>query len=269
MNAKANEELKKARGLLDLLDLSVAEQASQLKGKGKPRQPAPTFHLPPELWAKGAAYLPKLRPRGADGLPLETDPAGIVLFKWHVDEDVQRAYPEWAAGLYDEPPVPTADEPLPDLQRVMRTREFANLLVDMRLATSAAAADTTDDGVDRSNDADLGTLPSVRELVPADHPAVHPAALAGGGGPSVPPEIDPALADPTDTPRGPRPGTSLRARKQSKRSARQAPEGAAVPVAKRPKPQDDGVSLNPSPTADDAEPINGALEQDKAFITGL
>lgn len=254
----------KARALLELLDLSVTEQANQLKGKGKPRQPAPTFRLPREQWAEGPAYLPKLRPRGPDGLPVN-EPGGIVLFRWHVDEAVQRAYPEWAQGLYDDPPVPPVDAPLPDLQRAMRTREFAGLLTALsRSHTQHSTADFSDPQRSLESRADVPdpeTLPSIYELAPSVRTLVPEA------GPADSTEGDDGQAD--SKRRGPRPGTSLRARKQSKRSTREAPEGAATPVAKRPRV---GVDASGLPLGSD-EPgfadVEGDLNEDRSFLASL
>ncbi|WVQ83919.1 hypothetical protein IAT38_006063 [Cryptococcus sp. DSM 104549] len=104
------------RSLLLILDEFAQDQSNRARRKGKPKQPNPTFHLPSSLWDRST--LPSLRPKDTDGLPVSGAP-GIILFKFHVDEQVQRDNPEWARGLYDNPPVPADDEPLPVLSEVM------------------------------------------------------------------------------------------------------------------------------------------------------
>lgn len=245
----------------------MTEQANQLKGKGKPRQPAPTFRLPRTQWAEGTAYLPKLRPRGPDGLPVD-EPGGIVLFRWHVDEAVQRAYPEWAQGLYDDPPVPTADAPLPDLQRVMCTREFAGLLAalsrnHLQHASIIEASDPPPQiSEPRVHIPDPSALPSLYDIAPNARTLVSDDGGAGRA------EGDDSSAVDGKR-RTPRPGTSLRARKQSKRSTREAPEGAATPVAKRPRVGDPADGLPTGSEQAGLADIEGDLDEDRSFLASL
>ena len=52
---------------------------------------------------------------------------GIVLFRFHVDEQVIKANPEWAEGLYDNPPIPEGDALLPQLNQVMDATVYQHL----------------------------------------------------------------------------------------------------------------------------------------------
>ncbi|ODN75215.1 hypothetical protein L202_06412 [Cryptococcus amylolentus CBS 6039] len=112
------------RHLLILLDEFSQDQIAQAKKKGKPKQPNPTFHLPPELWMRTEP--PALRPKDANGLPLSGAP-GLVLFRFHVSQEAIDMYPEWAKGLYDNPPIPAEDEGLPTLAEILSTPPYARL----------------------------------------------------------------------------------------------------------------------------------------------
>ncbi|WWC85972.1 uncharacterized protein L201_000842 [Kwoniella dendrophila CBS 6074] len=101
-----------ARQLLTILDVFSADMNARARKKGKPKQPNPTFHLPSHYWDRST--LPIIRPKDSEGLPVDDAP-GIVLFRFHVDEQVQRENPEWAEGLYDNPPIPEGDINLPSL----------------------------------------------------------------------------------------------------------------------------------------------------------
>lgn len=112
------------RTLLLILDEFAQDQQARAKKKGKPKQPNPIFHLPAHLWDRST--LPTLRPKDNDGLPLSGSP-GIILFKFHVDEQVQRENPDWAKGLYDNPPIPPEDEALPKLSELLSQPAYAGL----------------------------------------------------------------------------------------------------------------------------------------------
>ncbi|OCF36246.1 hypothetical protein I316_02119 [Kwoniella heveanensis BCC8398] len=112
------------RSLLTILDLYSADMTARSRRKGRPKQPNPTFHLPPHLWDQSS--LPTLRAKDANGLPI-SGAQGIVLFKFHVDEKVQQENAEWAKGLYDNPPIPEEDAAAPSLPEVMGMPMYAHL----------------------------------------------------------------------------------------------------------------------------------------------
>ncbi|WVQ93692.1 hypothetical protein IAU59_000768 [Kwoniella sp. CBS 9459] len=112
------------RSLLTILDLYSADMTARSRRKGRPKQPNPTFHLPPQLWDQ--RNLPTLRAKDANGLPI-SGAQGIVLFRFHVDESVQRENAEWAKGLYDNPPIPEEDAASPSLPEVMGMPIYAHL----------------------------------------------------------------------------------------------------------------------------------------------
>ncbi|WVF66068.1 hypothetical protein IAT40_000807 [Kwoniella sp. CBS 6097] len=112
------------RSLLTILDLYSADMTARSRRKGRPKQPNPTFHLPPQLWDRST--LPILRAKDANGLPI-SGAQGIVLFKFHVDEKVQRENAEWAKGLYDNPPIPEEDAASPSLPEVMGMPIYVHL----------------------------------------------------------------------------------------------------------------------------------------------
>lgn len=124
-----------ARSLLNILDVYSLDQATKMRRKGRPKQPAPTFHMPSELWDR--SNLPLLRPKDAQGLPV-SGAGGIILFKFHIDEKVQQDYPDWAQGLYDNPPVPEEDRLLPNLTDVMSANAFYHLKPRVRQSRDAA-----------------------------------------------------------------------------------------------------------------------------------
>ncbi|WVW81980.1 hypothetical protein I302_103984 [Kwoniella bestiolae CBS 10118] len=113
-----------ARQLLIILDVYSADMTARARKKGRPKQPNPTFHLPSQLWDRST--LPTIRPKDASGLPI-AGAQGIVLFKFHVDETVQKENPEWAKGLYDNPPIPDEDTSLPGLPDVMSMGIYTSL----------------------------------------------------------------------------------------------------------------------------------------------
>nr|XP_018266855.1 uncharacterized protein I303_00835 [Kwoniella dejecticola CBS 10117]OBR89013.1 hypothetical protein I303_00835 [Kwoniella dejecticola CBS 10117] len=126
------------RKLLMILDVYWADMNARARKKGRPKQPNPTFHLPPHLWDKST--LPTLRPKDATGLPV-AGAAGIVLFKFHVDEQVQRDNPEWAKGLYDNPPISEDNSRLPTLTEVMALNIYAPLKAPLMEARKKADPD--------------------------------------------------------------------------------------------------------------------------------
>lgn len=115
-----------ARALLNILDVYSADLSARQKRKGKPKTPAPTFHLPRPLWTPAASALPALRPKDADGLPV-SDVAGLVIFRFAVSDEVARQFPSWAAGLYDNPPPSEDDAALPGLGEVLQSPVYAYL----------------------------------------------------------------------------------------------------------------------------------------------
>jgi hypothetical protein len=275
-----------------------------MKRKGKPKQPSPLFHLPSELWDKSS--LPQLRPKSAEtGLPMPGT-SGIILFKFHVDEKVQQEHPEWAEGLYDNPPVPETDQFLPSLTDVMNASVFAYLKTRVKAAREAAysvnllSADEVveinsrppidldslpnlpeDLGPSESSGLDLNNLPqgldSLFGLAPYQFGNAAASgsgsgsnggmdgfngldSLLGMGGSASPASAVPNLAGSSI---GPSPGSSLRARKQSKRMASELPGGAATPVAKRKR------DVAPENVGDEAQEVEGDLMGDNAFLESL
>lgn len=269
-------DASQARSLLVILDVFAADQASRIKRKGRPKQPAPTFHLPPSLWDRST--LPTLRPKDAQGLPV-SGAQGIILFKFHVDEKVQAEYPEWAQGLYDNPPIPEEDALLPSLPEVMGASLYASLKprikalrastdVQLLLPGEVLEINSSPDELPPASASALDQLESASASVPLGGT---PTGLIAGSA-EVEEELqledidlgtsefmsrnlesfvamaaaqtsNPFMTNPlaplpgssglNDAPVGPGMGSSVRARKQSKRSAREVPGGAATPVAKR------------------------------------
>nr|XP_019014623.1 uncharacterized protein I206_00706 [Kwoniella pini CBS 10737]OCF53404.1 hypothetical protein I206_00706 [Kwoniella pini CBS 10737] len=120
-----------ARNLLTILDVYWADMNARARKKGRPKQPNPTFHLPPHLWDRSS--LPTIRPKDATGLPIP-NAQGIVLFKFHVDEQVQKDNPEWAQGLYDNPPISEENSRLPSLTEVMALSIYIPLKAPLKAA---------------------------------------------------------------------------------------------------------------------------------------
>ncbi|KAE8538965.1 hypothetical protein D1P53_005334 [Cryptococcus gattii VGV] len=159
------------RTLLLILDEFAQDQQARAKKKGKPKQPNPIFHLPPHLWDRST--LPTLRPKDNDGLPLSGSP-GIILFKFHVDEQVQSENPDWAKGLYDNPPIPPEDEALPKLSELLSQPVYAGLRQIVREAKDRANPKVlTNEQVEQINSGvDLSLLEGLN---------VPPAGLEGEG----------------------------------------------------------------------------------------
>ena len=256
--------------MLQILDVFSNDQNSRFKRKGKPKQPAPTFHLPPELWDR--SVLPNIKAKDHNGLPLSGS-NGIVLFRFHVDEAVIQAFPEWAAKLYDNPPVPEEDVLLPSLGEVMDASVFIHLKPRVKALREASTVQklsaeevaeinarpppppespTADPSVDFTNDFVTKSLDEIFQLT--NNPFVVP-----GSSTII------QFPESSGTPSGPSAGSSVRARRQAKRAATETPGGAATPVPKRVKAQ--GM-------ADIAEQIvekqvEEGLQGDTAFLSGL
>ncbi|EIW68940.1 hypothetical protein TREMEDRAFT_57045 [Tremella mesenterica DSM 1558] len=216
------------RSLLNLLDVSATDQIARARRKGRPKAPAPTFHLPSSLWDRTS--LPLLRPKDSQGLPMSGAP-GLILFKFHVDPQVQRDNPDWAEGLYDTPPIPDSDALFPSLSEVMSSARHQHLIIRAQIAKQAAdvtplGPEEIQDVLNRTEDMDVDPDGSF-ELV----------TDGGGATEGLSTLVDlqelgpPSIGDGQIV--GPSPGSSVRARKQAKRSAAELPGGAAMPVAKR------------------------------------
>lgn len=265
--------------LLTVLDAYAYDQNSKVRRKGRPKQPAPTFHLPPELWDR--SQLPVLRKKQADGMPLPSG-AGIVLFKFHVDDKVQEQYPDWAAGLYDTPPVPDEDKLLPTLADVMNANAFYHLKPRIKqLRAEAIVPRMTPEEVQEVLASDGATLEETHAAVAAaagleDDFNLTPAydylsgrgleniiTMASGMGVNAftQPIQQPLIPLPLELPgaqHGPSPGSSVRARKQAKRMMSEVPGGAATPVPKKHK------------AAEEADPeIDMELSGDASFLAAL
>jgi hypothetical protein len=155
--------------LLNILDVFAVDQASRMKRKGRPKQPSPIFHLPPELWDRST--LPVLRPKDAQGLHV-SGAQGIILFRFHVDERVQAEFPDWARGLYDNPPILPEDALLPSLPEVMGASLYAALKPKIRAARDAAtvrvlSAQEVEEINSRPEEAAGGPSTPARALTPA------------------------------------------------------------------------------------------------------
>lgn len=257
------------RAALCILDVFATDQSARIKRKGKPKQPAPNFHLPPELWDHNT--LPVLRPKNDEGLPQPGMP-GVVLFRFHVDEEVIAANPEWAEGLYDNPPVPEGDSLLPALTHVMNATVYQHLRPIIKLTresfkiprlpaeeirevldrpeselTPGTAAPLLEAFASATPNADTSTAGlhlSIETLVSMTQNAymtTNPLAnqLAS---------LDAAEHGETLTPSR-YPGSSQYARRMGKRSASDHPDGAIAPVSKRAKAelgqQADGGEIGP------------------------
>ena len=232
-----------------------------MKRKGRPKQPAPTFHLPSDLWDHST--FPTLRPKDSNGLPLPNS-TGLVLFRFHIDDSIVAAYPSWARGLYENPPLPAEDSILPTLPEVMNASMFTALKPRIKLLRDASTVST----LTPAEISDINSRPD--DLFPSDIPDDLPSthedlnldfvssnlesfvamAAAQASNP------DPFLYLAPVGNEGPSAGSSIRARKQAKRLGGEMPGGAATPVAKRLK-------------GDGDVGIEGDLEGDASFLDGL
>lgn len=266
---------RQCRGLMNILDVFAADQATRSKRKGRPKAPSPGFHLPPALWDR--SKLPTIRPKDEYGLPIE-GAAGIVLFKFHVDEQVQLEFPEWAADLYANPPVPNEDSLLPSLPEVMSSSSFAHLRAPVKrvqdqcnlplLSPEQIAAYQIE--MERDGPPQLGIDNDGSGELPDDvgEQLQHLSAAAVSASASVPPDenleslVALAAASPIrlpDTPSSAVPtGSSLRARRTTKAKASEPPGGAATPVKRKRTDGDD---------TDDR--IMAGLERDHGFLATL
>lgn len=282
---------EQARSLLNILDVYAFDQTSRMRRKGRPKQPAPTFHLPPELWDR--SQLPLLRPKDQNGMPV-AGAGGIVLFRFHVDEKVQEQFPEWAQGLYDNPPVAEEDRLLPNLPDVMNANAFFHLkprvkaardaaqvqrlspqevadvlarddsvvLDEAGVSAVAAAAADADGSFDLSS-ADFMSARGLESIVAlASGSLMNPFAPSASASPAAPlphSQTHPLIPLGLDVgpAHGPSPGSSVRARKQAKRMMSEVPGGAATPVPR--KRRRDG-----EPEADEVD-----LSGDASFLSAL
>lgn len=241
------------RGLLAILDTYAFDQSSKLRRKGRPKQPAPTFHLPQELWDQSS--LPQLRAKNEQtGLP--EDGSGIILFRFHVDEKVQEQFPDWAAGLYDNPPIPDEDKLLPNLPDIMNTNAFYHLKPKAKIAREASSVPRmTPEEIRSVLSDDQPTLDETSAAVAAvesfdlsndfmNRGLESIVAMAQGGliNPFAAPL--PLLPMEVGNVHGPSPGSSVRARKQAKRMMSEVPGGAATPVPKRRKGEEEEVDIS-------------------------
>ena len=251
------------------------DQLARSKRKGRPKQPSPTFHLPYELWDHET--LPTIRPKDTNGLPVAGS-SGIILFKFHVDESVQASHPVWASGLYDNPPLPEEDALLPSLPQVMNASVFQHLQPMVKMArettitrplsdvevTSILSGSTIQPGtlrltgdVDTMDTGGLDTDFMSRSLESFVALASQPVASGSSDVYGLTHRL-PALSTPVDnSPLGPiSSGSSLRARKQAKKLASELPGGAATPVPKRMRPEEE-------------QEVEGDLKGDGAFLDSL
>lgn len=267
----SSELTRQARSILCLLDVSATDQNNRLKRKGKPKGPAPGFHLPAELWDHST--LPTLRPKDSEGLPIP-GAQGLFLFRFQVDEKVAAENAMWAEGLYDDPPIPEGDALLPSLQEVMATNAFQHLRPIVKLVRDfnnvrqftpqeIEAITAQDDSeivptVAPINDAFANGMPiqdidldiSLDNLVNLTD---NQFMVSGS--------LDSQLANLDTSSAGvgisskPVLGTSVHARKMGKRSSLLPPGGAAMPVPKRFKAETETMGLHSQPEnelADDA-----------------
>ena len=253
-----------ARNLLILLDTFASDQAARTKRKGKPKQPSPTFHLPYEYWDRSS--LPTLRPKDEEGMPLTKD-TGIILFRFHVDARVQAMHPEWAQGLYDDPPIPDTDAILPPLDAIVNTGPYIHLKSRVKRAIDIATVTVLNPReikevlarpVLRANpfplpDADAAArdLSAAEEFMSQNLESFE--ALANN--PLAFP--DPAIYGTSTISMGPSAGSSLKARRQGKRGASEVAGLAVQLVVKRRREDEDGAA------------VDRELARDASFLQGL
>lgn len=179
---------------------------------------------------------------------------------------VMSEHPEWAEGLYDNPPVPDEDILLPNLSEIMEMSSFSSL----KPAVKALRDASTVQRLSNEEVVEVNSRPTPPPEVPT--PAAEPDTSAidfgqdfvtksldsifamnnntytvttAGGSTQILPEATIQAGSPAPatggseratqlaTPSGPSMGSSVRARRQSKRMANELPGGAATPVAKR------------------------------------
>lgn len=266
------------------------DQNARIKRKGKPKTPAPGFHLPTDLWDRSA--LPTLRPKNDDGLPVP-GAQGIVLFRFHIDPQVIDSNPEWAKGLYDNPPAPETDNLLPHLTQVMNASVYQHLRPLVRLTRDSNTVPRLSetqirDILDGTNDLTMSTSAStsagtIGPMIEAFHTA-QPNLNANDVDLDLSLEtllymsqnsymatnpLANQLALSSVNSDGLRvtqpkiwPGSSQQARKMGKRTASEAPGGAVEPVPKRVKGEP--YVWGPGQEAPDRD-----LDEDAGFVSGL
>lgn len=241
-----------------------------MKRKGRPKQPAPLFHMPPELWDR--QNLPNIKPKDHAGLPL-AGASGLVLFRFHVDQKIQDDNPIWAAGLYDNPPVPEEDLNLANLSEVMEASIFAHLRPQVKAMRQAATVThlsieevaevlsrptpSPDEPIEPDSQ-DLTTEFMARSLDSMFNLTNHPFAIPGSN--TIIPYPEAAQVKPGA-------GSSAKARRLTKRDVNEAPTGSATPVAKRFKGNNTMVDFTGDVVVDNQ--VEGVIEGDKNFLEGL
>lgn len=255
-----------------------------MKRKGKPKGPAPGFHLPRELWDYSA--LPTLRPKDSEGLPVPGT-QGLFLFRFQVDDKVVAENAMWAEGLYDNPPIPEGDALLPSLQEVMVSNAFQHLrpivkhmreFCDVKQMTAeeieAVLAQPDEEVVPTItavNDAMKNDIPSSDSVNDTLDLSLDTLVKMTENQYLVPGSLDSQLAnlEATDTgvgigtPSKSSLGTSVHARRMGKRTSLLPPGGAAMPVPKRFKADPGTMGLH-----DYTEPEN-ELVADAGFLLDL
>ena len=239
-----------------------------MKRKGRPKQPAPLFHVPSELWDRDS--LPIIKPKDHNGLPI-SGAMGQILFRFHVDTRIQEENPGWAAGLYDNPPVPDEDLHLANLSEVMEASIFAHLRPQVKALRQAATVTqlsleeiaevlsrptpSPDDPIEPDNQ-DLTTEFMARSLDSMFNLTNHPFAIPGSN--TIIPYPEAAQVKPGA-------GSSAKARRLTKRDVNEAPTGSATPVAKKFR-----SNAMVDYTAEDVvDQVEGVIEGDKNFLEGL
>lgn len=268
------------------------DQNARIKRKGKPKTPAPGFHLPNDLWDRSA--LPPLRPKDDDGLPVSGG-QGIVLFRFHVDPQVIEANPEWARGLYDNPPIPEADNLLPHLTQVMNATVYQHLVPLVKLTRDSVhvprfppdqihdmlqTTQTASHADPSASEADAGTIGPMIEAFHSAQPSsdssninldlsletlVYMTQNSYMATNPLANQLALASVNPDELkPPPPKiwPGSSQQARKMGKRTASEAPGGAVEPVPKRVKGEP--YVWNPGQEAPERY-----LNEDAGFVLGL
>lgn len=255
-----------------------------MKRKGKPKGPAPGFHLPPDLWDVSA--LPPIRPKDYQGLPVEKS-SGLILFKFHVDPKIIAKYPDWAKDLYDNPPIPDGDNLLPSLGDVMNTSAYQHLRPAVKLMHDLHNIPRlSPDQVQAVLDQPDEEIQPVVNSVFDDMFKAEPSTSTDLGSDSIDISLD-SLVNMTEnpylaasrltttlensgmsdlgTPSRITPGTSVQARKMGKRTATLPPGGAAMPVPKRHKGDGNGSTLGDG----EQDEVDQEVSIDSAFLAGL
>jgi hypothetical protein len=253
-----------------------------VKRKGKPKGPAPGFHLPRVLWDD--AQLPPIRPKDSQGLPQEKA-GGLILFRFHVDPKVIAAYPEWSSDLYDNPPIPEGDNLLPSLGDVMASTVYQHLRPAVK-----ALRDLHDVPTMTAEQIEAVLAQPDEEIQPVLGPIfedmfkAEPTADLQMSSDSLDLSLDSLVnmsdnsylnhtfsnrMESSEMPEGPpaewkpAPGTSVSARKMGKRMAMMPPGGAAIPVPKRSKGDSSAIG------EELYEETSREVDLDTGFLDGL